>query len=292
MKPIDQFIFEVEFAEKQKALLEYVHLADIIFIEPLDMVPRYQSSEPPHYISKEDLYALLASKQPMYMEDGEYCFVKRYNARELKGKFDYEDFLNDRRTQELIGLLDLDKDKFWLLFLFAYDYCWNLCMDGWGFKMPPCEELSHFVKTPYEQTKIMVGKKALVESEEAMEFIQQACREKMEREKQQIDSDPWMLYPQPSGEKTPVSISGCIYCIIYMFQRVFFTLPQVRAKRRAGAKSSNKEKELIGRMIYFSQLSTSTNWLYAVNDILPAYIRQEAKKYHFARKSSVYPEFD
>ncbi len=75
-----------------------------------------------------------------------------------------------------------------------------------------------------------------------------------------------------------------------LLMTIFDQLPQVRAKRREGAKHSHKETDLVCKLIYFTGISREKNWLQPENDNLKAYLLQYTRD--TGTFNSVYPPFD
>jgi hypothetical protein len=78
-----------------------------------------------------------------------------------------------------------------------------------------------------------------------------------------------------------------------MFLLFFCVQPQIVAKRKAGAKHSKKEMELVSLLVYFTKLSDNENWFCPEEKYLKAYLKQYKDKWHkFPNNiSSIYPDF-
>lgn len=236
-------------------------------------------------------------------------FAKRYNANELSGYFKYEDYLKDIEIQELITAFELDKDKFWLLILFIYDFSESLCISGIDFSPSPNEQLQQLVDavnscvidfnqdngtTMNKKVKLEIHiegikKTIIINAPSAIHFIADSCERRMEDDN--TWNIPFMNYQQPLEESKTFKFSPYIYFFATMVLNFFNKQPKIRSQRKKGAKHSLKEMELVSRLIYLTRLSKNEAWLEIENDYLKGYLKQYKDLDFTYRSSSVYDSF-
>ena len=221
-------------------------------------------------------------------------FMNRYNEGKLSKQKHYKEYIDT--VGHLLNELELDVDKFWCLYLFAFDYSNSTYGQGITIKATPKEQLQTMINTiaNVEDSTIKLtikgGKQKIsVESKIALQFIADAiqshlnnadqatvkklCIREQDEVTRMLDNSPFIAY---------------FSNIILDF---FDTQDHVKAKRRKGASHSLKEIDLVSRLIYFSNLSKSKSWTVAESETLKAFLRQY-KNYQYPNNiSSVYPEF-
>ena len=91
----------------------------------------------------------------------------------------YKEYVD--RVGYLLKDLELDIDKFWCLYLFAFDFCDSLFYQGVTMKATPLEQLQEVVNVinsangEMMQLNIKLGKrKATIESPIALKFLAEA----------------------------------------------------------------------------------------------------------------------
>lgn len=274
----------------------------------------YQRKTNLSYVSKEDLDKYPRNKVPVKLlfssvSNITITFTRRYNEGKLTGLFKYEDYLKNIEIQELITTLGLDKDKFWLLILFIYDFSESLCISGIDFSPSPNEQLQRFVDavnscvTDFDQDNgTTMNKKVKMEihiegikkpitinDPTAIHFIVDSCERRMENDN--TWNVPFMNYQQPLEKSKEFKDSPYIYFFATMFLCFFNMQPQIRNLRKKGAKHSLKEMELASRLVHFTKLSTNKAWLEIENDFLKGYLKQYKNLDLTYRYSSVYDPY-
>ena len=276
----------------------------------------YQRKTNLGYVHKEDLdkYKYLNKKTPVKLllssvSNITMTFTQRYNEGKLTGLFKHEDYLKNIEIQELITTLGLDKDKFWLLVLFIYDFSESLCISGIDFSPSPNEQLQQLVDainscvtdfnqdsgtTMNKKVKMEiriegVKKPIIINDPTAIHFIADSCERRME------DDNTWnisfMNYQQPLEKSKEFKDSPYIYFFATMILHFFDIQPQIRNLRKKGAKHSLKEMELASRLVHFTKLSTNKAWLEIENDFLKGYLKQYKNLDFPYRYSSVYDPY-
>ena len=76
------------------------------------------------------LFGILFKKLVLFdVYTGENVLEDEYDPENEEG-ITYEEYIKNEEIQKLLKELELDKDKFWFLILFAYDYSESLCING------------------------------------------------------------------------------------------------------------------------------------------------------------------
>ena len=230
----------------------------------------------------------------------------------------YEDFLKNADIQSLIEQLKLDRDKFWFAILFAYDYSKHLCFEGKLKKESASEQIHKLVDRisdyvggvdEYYGTKLKApltltlsnGKKKeniTIDSEAAMGYILGALQERMKNEP--LENYYAYTHHKQVDETVDTGLSVHITYFARLILTTFDLQPQVREKRRKGAsltadidrqmEKSQKEIDLVCKLIYFTCISREKSWLQSENDNLKAYLRQYTRD--TGTFNSIYPAFD
>lgn len=305
MNPIDKFEWKTNWAT-EKAILEYaIQLVKIVI---------------PTRCETEEVSAITISKdgaKPKFdlsqrfvplPSESVLLFAERYNERKFPKALNYEGYLKDSDIQDLIGELGLDRDKFWFAILFAYDYSKHHCFEGKLKKESACEQIHKLVDRiceyvdsidEYYGTQLKApltlilsnGKKKeniTIDSEAAMGYILGALQERMKNEP--LEDYYAYTHHKQVDETVDTGLSVHITYFARLMLTTFDLQPQVREKRRKGAKHSQKEIDLVCKLIYFTCISREKSWLQSENDNLKAYLRQYTRD--TGTFNSIYPAFD
>ena len=217
-------------------------------------------------------------------------FKSRYNEGKLLKMTLYKDYLHT--VGHLLKDLDLDVEKFWCLFLFVLDYCNSIFYQGLTIKATPMEQLQALANMIANADEPMllnlkVGKKKMnVESPVVLQFLADAIQNQLET----ADLKPLYIREQEEEAKQ-IADSPIIVYFAKILLTFFDTQDHIRQKRKKGANFSAKEMDLVGKLVYFSGLSTNESWIDVENETLKAFLKQY-KDYQYPNNiSSVYPEF-
>lgn len=221
-------------------------------------------------------------------------FKNRYNEGKLFKQNYYPQYI--QAVRHLLEELELDADKFWCLFLFAFDYCRSLYNEGLTMKATPLEQLNTLVNMIANEDKesmllnFKVGKqKTTVESPVALRFLADAIKNQLENADH--DTIKNLYLREQDKEAKQEKDSPIIVYFAKILLDFFNTQDHIRNKRKKGAKHSLKEMDLVSQLVYFSNLSTNKSWTEPENETLKAFLKQY-KDYKYANNiSSVYPEF-
>ncbi len=236
-------------------------------------------------------------------------FIKRYNEKKLTHYFTYDDFLKNVDIKNLMKHFNLDKEKFWLLLLFAYDYSESLCINGINVAPSACEQIESLIEsvnliikdfswehgtTLKKETKITLSAKGekniIIDNPTALHFIADTLTEKLNNEP--IWREHFIMNNhKPLEESRSMSDSPYIYYFAKMFLNFFNVEQSVKSKRKKGAAHAIKELELISHLIYFTKLSTNEKWLDIESQTLKAYLKQYKNLDLSLRRSSIYTSF-
>lgn len=219
-------------------------------------------------------------------------FKNRYNEGKLFKQNYYPKYI--QAVGHLLDELELDADKFWCLFLFAFDYCRSLYNEGLTMKATPLEQLKALVDIIANADDMLLNIKAgkqktTVESPVALRFLADAINKQLENADQVTIKS---LYLREQDKETKQEKDSPIIVYFAKILLDFFnTQDHIRNKRKKGAKHSLKEMDLVSQLVYFSNLSTNKSWTEPENETLKAFLKQY-KDYKYANNiSSVYPEF-
>ena len=219
-------------------------------------------------------------------------FKNRYNEGKLMKQNLYKEY--KQKVGHLLKDLELDADKFWCLFLFALDYCNSIFYKGLTIKATPMEQLQALVDmiSDADNESMLLNfkadkKKMSVESPVALRFLADAVRNQLE-----ITDDVKTLSIREQEEETKqIADSPIIVYFAKILLSFFNTQEHIQLKRKKGANFSTKEMDLVGQLVYFSDLSTNESWTEIENENLKAFLKQY-KDYQYPNNiSSVYPEF-
>lgn len=217
-------------------------------------------------------------------------FKNRYNEGKLMKQTLYKDYL--QTVGHLLKDLDLDAEKFWCLSLFALDYCNSIFYEGLTIKATPMEQLQALTNMIANADGPMLlnlkaGKKKMsVESPVVLRFVADAIKNQLET----ADLKPLYIREQEE-EARQIADSPIIVYFAKILLTFFDTQDNIRQKRKKGANFSTKEMDLVGKLVYFSGLSTNESWMDVENETLKAFLKQY-KDYQYPNNiSSVYPEF-
>lgn len=305
MNPIDKFEWKTNWAA-EKAILEYV-----IQLVKIVIPTRWETEEVSAItISKDGAKPKFDLSQRFVPLPSEsvLLFAERYNERLFPKALNYEDYLKATDIQDLIRELGLDRGKFWFAILFAYDYSKHHCFEGKLQKESACEQIHKLVdriseyvdstdeyygtqlKAPLTLT-LSNGKKKeniTIDSEAAMGYILGALQERMKNEP--LEDYYAYTHHKQVDETIDTGLSVHITYFARLMLTIFDLQPQVREKRRKGAKHSQKEIDLVCKLIYFTCISREKSWLQSENDNLKAYLRQYTRD--TGTFNSIYPAFD
>lgn len=221
-------------------------------------------------------------------------FKDRYNKRLLTIQPLYDKYLKEREIQSLLSHLELDVDKFWLLLLFIFDYCESMFYQGITMKLTPWEQLCQLADMINKSTndsmtlnfksgklKVELDDPRAIRTIATLIYMMEPDREDLEYLSRRVRAE----------ETKEIKDSPIIAYFARMLLTFFLMQPQLRAKRREGAKHSVKETDLVCQLIYFTRLSKNESWLNTENETLKPFLKQY-KNYNYQQNiSSVYPEF-
>lgn len=219
-------------------------------------------------------------------------FKNRYNEGKLFKQNYYSKYI--QAVGHLLDELELDADKFWCLFLFAFDYCRSLYNEGLTMKATPLEQLKALVDIIANADDMLLNIKAgkqktTVESPVALRFLADAINKQLENADQVTIKS---LYLREQDKETKQEKDSPIIVYFAKILLDFFnTQDHIRNKRKKGAKHSLKEMDLVSQLVYFSNLSTNKSWTEPENETLKAFLKQYKDYKYVNNVSSIYPEF-
>lgn len=303
--------FEWKNVEMEQALLDYVDKMAQIYVRPVDECNDVNITYTTRTLSATDLIKQLKEKafELSFLSNITKDFVKRYNNKELTNYFTYEEYIKNEEIQKLLKELELDKDKFWFLILFAYDYSESLCINGVDVAPSAYEQLQTLINainpcvtdfdlengsTIDREIKMEVRiegmkKPIIIDSPTAIHLLIDSCETRMEEE--HMENLYIMNYRKPLKESKSLKDSPHIYYFTKMFLNFFDRTESIRNKRKKGAKHSLKEMEIASRLVYFTKLSTNKTWLDIENETLKVFIKQYKNLDLNYKTSNIYTTF-
>lgn len=292
---IEKLACDCESAE----LMNYIFLTESLFLPeptPFDVPFGSNGKIHKHKLTEEEREELM--NRPLLYSECMDIFKDRYNSNAFLKKFTYEEYIKNKDIQNLVKHLELDADKFWLLILFIFDYCSSVFHTGKTIKLTAIQQLQNLVDIiNYRGDDTMIlnfacGKnKFKVDNPDAIRFIKDAIIDYSKRVDVQTLRE---INIKVEDEKfDSPSDTAFIAYFARMFLLFFCVQPQIVAKRKAGAKHSKKEMELVSLLVYFTKLSDNENWFCPEEKYLKAYLKQYKDKWHkFPNNiSSIYPDF-
>lgn len=283
MKLIDKFDWDN--IEKGRELLEYTTMLGDTYTNAGGRVDYHPDN--PYDERGADGYGTVRASWAFSEVVG--IFVDRYNDNKID--LSYDKYLKEEFIQQFIDELELNEDKFWFAVLFAYDFCNDLCDNGMVLIDSCRDELTKLAKiiddnisgwnswvgaefkTPLTLV-LSYGKKKeniIFENPTTLYYMAEAIKEKMGSMKMEryITTDGFR-FTDKRQELTPsIKISHFAQMLLTLFD----FLPQVVAKRKKGAKHSQKETDLVCQLIYFTGLSLNKRWKDTENDYLKSFLR-------------------
>ena len=286
-------IDKLEWKNNAFELMKYIGIIEDIYMPDFDNY-EYRSNVSLCEASKEAIKE--ASNRIFGTTDCMIIFKDRYNKRLLTIQHLYDKYLKEREIQNLLQYLEVDVDKFWLLLLFAFDYCENMFYQGITMKLNPIEQIEQLVAIIDKSAddtmtlNFKAGKlKAEIDDTRAIRFIVDAIKKCASEA--DIETLKHLSRRIKADESEILKESPFIAFFANMLLCFFNMQPQIRNKRKAGTKHSLKEMELVSFLIYFTRISTNDKWLDIENEYLKAYLKQY-KDYNYPNNTNnVYPEF-
>lgn len=274
-------------------LMDYISIIESIYLPDLE---EYEYNMNVERVTPTDEAIEEARNIPFGATDCMVIFRKRYNSGIFTERLSYDEYISDIDIQSLVHYLGLDTEKFWLLVLFAYDYCESMFYQGQTMKPNPLEQLQQLVSMidkAADDTMTLdfkAGKlKAAVDDTHALRFIADA----IEKCVNEADRDTLKYLSRRVREKEDTMLHESPYIAYFakMLLAFFNTQPQIRNIRKKGAKQSRKEMELVSRLVYFTRLSKKESWNDIENETLKGYLKQYENYRYPNNISKVYPEF-
>ena len=292
---IEKLACDCESAE----LMNYIFLVEGLFLPeptPYDVPFGSNGKIHKHKLTEEEREELM--NRPLLYSECMDIFKDRYNSNAFLKKFTYEEYIKNKDIQNLVKHLELDVDKFWLLILFIFDYCSSVFHIGRTIKLTAIQQLQNLVDIiNYRGDDTMTlnfecGKnKFKVDNPDAIRFIKDAIIDYSKRVDVQTLRE--INIKVEEDESKSIEDTPFIAYFAEMFLLFFCVQPQIVAKRKAGAKHSLKEMELVSLLVYFTKLSKNETYLCPDDRYLKQVLKQEKAKRHKLPNniSSIYPDF-
>lgn len=209
-------------------------------------------------------------------------FTDRYNERKLTLQNKVYNYQKNKDIQDCLMTLGLDSEKFWYLLLFITDYCEGECIDnikttdGAGKQIQEFIDLIFKGKDYYRQAEHNIFTLRKIEYDEPVELVLKIGKKKITITDSNtigligimcngvysdIKEAGIFMGNVHFGESMAYSDTAMAYLFCQMFKYFFDTTDHIRERRAAGASISNKEKELLSYLLYFTSISKNKNLL-------------------------------
>lgn len=301
MKPIDKFEWKENRSDELSAL-EYCNIISSLYITQ----DEYQIC---HFEISESTTADM-NKAIVPISEAVEIFVSRYNNRELTHIFTYEKYLRYSELQQAISSFNLDKDKFWFLLLFIYDYTYSIGAKGKEMHDSTIEQVKlfidtiskhvtqfDFIKGSQTDKKITLNihiegvKRAIpITDATALHFIADSCQKRLDSEPEWYET-PLMHQQEITDKEVNLKDTPYIAFFARMFLSFFNTQQSVTRLRRKGSSHSHDEKKLISRLIYFTRLSKNVDWE-DNHELVTSFLKQYPESHFWNIASGIYPLFE
>lgn len=286
---------KLECSSETRNLLDYIRIVEMMLLPDFNDY-KYNSNITLKPVNMKNRGEISKKKtMPLGLTICTSAFLERYDNNEIRLKSSYKRYVGNSIIQDLITVLGLDIDKFWLLILFAYDYCDTLFFQGKTMKLTPYEQIQELcgainnAEVPMTLTFKSGKKKVVIDSPLAIRLI----REMIINNSIDITDDLLRKLNERTEQENPdiLTVSPFIAFFAQILLRFFNTQPQIRAKRKKGANHSFKETDLVCQLIHFTKLSINKRWLEFENETLKAFLKQYRSYEYPNNVSNVYPEF-
>lgn len=220
--------------------------------------------------------------EPYVCGTNAFVFIDRYNDKEIVLQSRFNSYIENKDIQSCLKDLGIEPEKFWYLLLFVYDYCIDTCLDnikttdGAGKQIQKFIDLIYEGKDYYRQTEHNIFTLRKIEYDEPVELVLRIGKKKItitdsntigligimcnevysDVKKASIFMDKVDL-----GEHIEYSDTAMAYLFCQMLRYFFDTTHHIKERRAGSASISNKEKELLSYLLYFTRISRNENLL-------------------------------
>lgn len=192
-----------------------------------------------------------------------YNFIHRYNDKKIAIQNRFNSYISNDDIQSCLNDLELDAISFWYVLLFVYDYCVGKCIDNFTLEETAGSKIQKFVSmlesTLLDEAEITlrVGKKKVVITDRnAIEMIA----------RNELNNTAIFSGKIKIGESAIYCDSAMAYLFCKVLRYYLGGLNHLKEKRAKGAKISNKEKELLSYLLYFTGISRNKKLLSPLSD--------------------------
>lgn len=211
-----------------------------------------------------------------------FAFIDRYNDKEITLQSKSNSYIENKDIQCCLKDLKIEPEKFWYLLLFVYDYCVDICLDnikttdGAGKQIQKFIDLIYEGKDYYRKTEHNIFTLRKIEYNEPAELVLKIGKKKItitdsttigligimcNEVYSDVKESSIFMDKVHLGELMAYSDTSMAYLFCQMFKYFFDTTDHIKEKRAAGASISNKEKELLSYLLYFTGISRNKNLL-------------------------------
>lgn len=218
-----------------------------------------------------------------------YWFMNRYNKSKFNIRFTYKDYLKNSNIQSKIEALNLDKDKFWYLLIFIFEYCERKVFNAQVFLDSPKEcfdkiidilkhEKDAKITLSYTTTNgdkkrkknIEFNNKLLGKYLSIMTNMYQLIFDGVQLDINDIDDRDYIYYINKSQNES-VERNMMYHC--GLFTKLFFDFFKTQdIDRKENAEISDNEKDVISYLLYFTRISRNESLLES-KDLVKQYFK-------------------
>ena len=129
-------------------VLAYVETIAHKYIKPINDLNEVNIEPHEENVSFEELLEMVSKDTLGFspLSNVTKTFYRRYYWKKLTHYFTYDEYIKNQEIQKLLQELELDKEKFWYLILFAYDYSESLCINGIDVSPSAYEQLKTLIE--------------------------------------------------------------------------------------------------------------------------------------------------
>lgn len=211
-----------------------------------------------------------------------FAFIDRYNDKEITLQSKSNSYIENKDIQCCLKDLKIEPEKFWYLLLFVYDYCVDTCLDnikttdGAGKQIQKFIDLIYEGKDYYRQAEHNIFTLRKIEYDEPVELVLKIGKKKItitdsntigligilcNEVYEDVKKAPIFRDTLALGESIEYSDTAMAYLFCKMFRYYFDNSNHIKERRAEGTSISNKEKELLSYLLYFTGISKNKNLL-------------------------------
>lgn len=252
-----------------------------------------------HYSADELIMFFPDSILPLQdPQDVVMTFADRYNNKEINCLLTHDNYITN--FQEIISVLGLDTDAFWLLVVFCYDYATSVCLNGVKMASSPKEKIENFLskvdnllnkdKTQFKSEPTLTlkikGKTCSISDEQAIRAILTYISNGVKNLPQNTFLNHIDCTSEDIFQEQTESDSVMIWYFAKLLMNFFDINPQFKSNKRGMQGISYSKYLLISQLVYQTRLSRNENFMFS-DETLKGFLKQYKTK-TIEAKSNIY----